>query len=126
MTNFPRLLAAAATLFTAGTLPSLAQRIHTGGDQGAYHRDFCPIVSRELTSSSQQFTCTTSSGTRENMERVRSQPRDIGYGQLDVFSVPPRALAATNNPQVAQDRAGLRLQQPDPKLRRQVVAERKQ
>ena len=67
--------------------PASAQRIFTGAEIGAYHRDFCPPLSRELGNTGATYACTTSAGTRENMERVRSNPRDIGYGQLDVFSL---------------------------------------
>ena len=67
--------------------PAAAQRVFTGSDSGAYHRDFCPALSRELANTGATYTCTPSVGTRENMERVRTNPRDIGYGQLDVFSL---------------------------------------
>lgn len=76
-----------AVLILPATAPAIANRIHTGGEQGAYHRDFCPALSRELATSGATFTCTPSSGTRENMERVRANPREFGYGQLDVFSL---------------------------------------
>jgi hypothetical protein len=64
-----------------------AQRINTGGETGSYHRDFCPALARELTTAGLPHTCAPSSGTRENMERVRTNPRELGYGQLDVFTL---------------------------------------
>jgi hypothetical protein len=94
-------LAIATVLVAAGT-PALAQRIHTGGDQGAYHRDFCPILARELTTSAQSYACTPSSGTRENMERVRAQPRDFGYAQFDVFTLESGQGAAANALQIVR------------------------
>ncbi len=67
--------------------PAAANRIHTGGENGAYHRDFCPAVSQQLGTAGATYTCTTSSGTRENLERVMSNPRELGYGQFDVFAL---------------------------------------
>ena len=39
-----------------------------------------------------EYACTPSSGTRENIERVLGNPRQLGYGQLDVFVQEARAL----------------------------------
>jgi hypothetical protein len=96
-----RLCAALAT-GAAMIAPAAAQRIHTGGDQGAYHRDFCPALSREMAASAQSYACTTSSGTRENMERVRAQPRDFGYAQFDVFALEGPQLAPARTFQIAR------------------------
>jgi hypothetical protein len=71
----------------AGQVAGQGLRINTGGETGAYHRDFCPLLARELTTLGTPYTCAASSGTRENMERVRTSARDIGYGQLDVFTL---------------------------------------
>jgi hypothetical protein len=88
----------------AGAAAGLAQgqtsRINTGGETGAYHRDFCPALSRELASAGTPYSCATSSGTRENMERVRTNPRDIGYGQLDVFTLESGQLSMNNALQI--------------------------
>jgi hypothetical protein len=102
MSNLARLtLATGVLMATAG--PGLAQRIHTGGEQGAYHRDFCPAIARELTTiSNQGYACTVSSGTRENMERVRAQPRDFGYGQLDVFMLESGQMSMGNALQIVR------------------------
>jgi hypothetical protein len=40
------------------------------------------------------YRCTPSSGTRENIERVMADPRQLGYGQLDVFALEGRRLKA--------------------------------
>jgi hypothetical protein len=77
----------AAVALAALSLPAAANRIHTGGETGAYHRDFCPAVARELTTAGQPYTCTTSAGAKDNMERVRQSPRELGFGQLDVFAL---------------------------------------
>lgn len=91
------LLIALAPLLGLAASPAQAQRIFTGGDTGAYHRDFCPALSRELANvGSASYVCTPSSGTRENMERVRANARDIGYGQLDVFVLETQQLAMGN------------------------------
>jgi hypothetical protein len=90
-------LFAAVPFLTLAVLPATAQRIFTGGETGAYHRDFCPALSRELgTAGPTAYTCTASSGTKENMERVRSNPRDIGYGQLDVFTMESQTQSMGN------------------------------
>ena len=69
----------------AAAMPATANRINSGGEAGAYHRDFCPALARETSALSTPYTCTPSSGTRENMERVLANPKEFGYGQLDVF-----------------------------------------
>lgn len=79
------------------TAPATAQRIHTGGESGAYHRDFCPPLAREIVSLGATYTCTPSNGTRENMERVASAPRDFGYGQLDVFTLESGNLSVSRS-----------------------------
>ncbi len=80
--------------------PAVAQRpssINTAGDTGAYHKDFCPALARELANTgAANYTCATSSGTRENMERVRTSPRDFGYGQLDVFTLETQQSSMAN------------------------------
>ncbi len=88
------LVLALLSVFGLGAVPVSAQRIFTGGETGAYHRDFCPALSREIgTAGTANYTCTQSTGTRENMERVRSNPRDIGYGQLDVYTLETQQLS---------------------------------
>ena len=94
-----RVFAGAAALGVVGGLsaPAAAQRIHTGGESGAYHRDFCPPLVRELANGGSTYTCTPSSGTRENMERVLAAPRDFGYGQLDVFALESGQLSSVRS-----------------------------
>lgn len=86
-----RTVAGALSVAVIGSLgtfaPAAAQRIHTGGESGAYHRDFCPPLAREMLALGPSYTCTPSNGTRENMERVVAAPKDFGYGQLDVFTL---------------------------------------
>jgi hypothetical protein len=90
-------LLAALPVFLLSAAPAKAQRVFTGGETGAYHRDFCPALSKELgTTGGANYACTISSGTKENMERVRSNPRDFGYGQLDVFTLETQQLSMGN------------------------------
>ena len=86
-------LAAAAALGGA-SLPSRANQINTGGEGGAYHSSFCPALSAQLKLAQFDYRCIPSAGTRENMERVLANPRQLGYGQLDVFALESRQLKA--------------------------------
>jgi hypothetical protein len=92
-------------LLTIGAGPGAANRIHTGGETGAYHRDFCPALTREMATMGQPYTCTPSTGTRENMQRVRSNPRELGFGQLDVFALDTRGPNGAGLQIVRQDDA---------------------
>lgn len=86
-------LAAAAAL-AVPALPAGANQINTGGEAGAYHANFCPALSNQLKLAQFDYRCTPSSGTRENIERVLGNPRQLGYGQLDVFALESRQLKA--------------------------------
>lgn len=88
----PAAVLAVSALTGAGT-PAAAQ-INTGGVSGAYHAQFCPALSRELKLAQLDYACTPSAGTRENIERVLANPRQIGYGQLDVYALETRSLKA--------------------------------
>ena len=83
----------------AGALPAArcrpaASQINTGGESGAYHANFCPVLSPQLKLAHFDYRCAPSAGTRENIERVRANPRQLGYGQLDVFALDSRQLGA--------------------------------
>ena len=86
-------LAAAATLVGLA-LPAGANQVNTGGAEGAYHASFCPALSAQLKLAQFDYRCTPSVGTRENIERVLGNPRQLGYGQLDVFALESRQLKA--------------------------------
>ena len=83
----------ALAIVTAAAGPASAQ-INTGGVGGAYHAQFCPALSRELKLAQLDYACAPSAGTRENIERVLANPRQIGYGQLDVYALETRNLKA--------------------------------
>jgi hypothetical protein len=88
------LTALACGALAAGAMPAAANRINTGGEAGAYHKNFCPALARELKVAQFDYQCTPSAGTRENIERVLGDPRQLGYGQLDVFALESRQLKA--------------------------------
>jgi hypothetical protein len=64
-----------------------ANQINTGDTVGAYHSTFCPAVEAQLGRAKFEHKCTTSAGTLDNMRRVVVDPRQLGYGQLDVFAL---------------------------------------
>ncbi|WP_431281468.1 hypothetical protein ACQW02_18940 [Humitalea sp. 24SJ18S-53] len=83
----------AATLLAALPAAAFAQdtagpkSINTGGAQGAYHSVFCPPLPPALSRAYfNNYTCTTSRGTLENIERVMATPSAIGFAQLDVYA----------------------------------------
>ncbi|MEO1207581.1 MAG: hypothetical protein AAFV45_14740 [Pseudomonadota bacterium] len=73
-------VAAPATVFADVT-------IYTGGETGAYHSSFCPVLSELLDKDGVPARCETSSGTADNMKNVSSDLSDFGYGQLDVLAL---------------------------------------
>ena len=85
-------LAMAATLALAahglgGPSSGLAQDINTGDATGAYHATFCPRLEAELKQAKFAYACKTSQGTAENLKRVVADPRQIGFGQLDILAL---------------------------------------
>jgi len=85
---------ASATL-TALSAPAGADQINTGASGGAYDASFCPVLSQQLKLAQFDYRCVPSAGTRENMERVLADPRQLGYGQLDVFALASRQINAS-------------------------------
>jgi hypothetical protein len=75
-------------------LPASAAQLNTGGSGGAYDASFCPAMVGQLKLAQFDYQCTPSSGARENMQRVLADPRQLGYGQLDVFVLEARQLKA--------------------------------
>ena len=71
-----------------------ATQINTGGETGAYHASFCPALAGQLKLAQFDYRCAPSAGTRENMDRVAADPRQLGYGQLDVFALESRQMKA--------------------------------
>jgi hypothetical protein len=85
-------LAGAALAALALPLPAAATQINTGAEAGPYHASFCPALKSHLKLAQFDYACAPSSGTRENVERVLGNPRQLGFGQLDVFVQEARAL----------------------------------
>jgi hypothetical protein len=79
------LAAALSVALGAGLAPARAGQVNTGDPVGAYHADFCPLLSAQLRLAQLDYPCAASSGTRENLGRVAADPRQLGYGHLDVF-----------------------------------------
>jgi hypothetical protein len=78
----PLALATALGLLTAS---ARATQINTGGETGPYHASFCAPLAGQLKLAQFDYRCEPSSGTRENMDRVAANPRQLGFAQLDVF-----------------------------------------
>jgi hypothetical protein len=79
-----RSLAALCALWSVGS-EAAATQINTADAAGAYHSTFCPRLETQLKQTGFSFTCKTSQGTGENLKRVVADPRQIGYGQLDIL-----------------------------------------
>ena len=83
-------------IFTTATLALLGLssavnaneiQINTGAETGAYYSSFCPVLKERLGKAGLNATCKTSNGTAENMSRVTADPKQLGYGQLDVLAL---------------------------------------
>lgn len=75
---------------------SLASQINTGGRTGAYFGRFCPELKTALKKSAFDYECALSKGSRENLQRVVSDPTQIGYSQFDVFALEKTILGGEN------------------------------
>jgi hypothetical protein len=62
------------------------RRINTAGENGAYHGQFCPPVRNAVARLYFPYWCAQSTGTVENISRVREFPTNISFGQLDVYA----------------------------------------
>ncbi len=82
---------ALAALLAAPAL-AVANQINTGAADGAYNATFCPALEAQLARSKFEHKCTPSEGTLDNLGRVAADPRQIGYGQLDIFALEAPAL----------------------------------
>ena len=80
-----------------------SMQINTGGEGGTYHASFCPALSKQLKLAQFDYRCAASAGTRENMDRVAADPRQLGYGQLDMFALHGRQGAEKALTIVRQD-----------------------
>ncbi len=76
---------------------AFANQINTGGVTGAYHTTFCPALETQLSRSKFEHKCSPSDGTADNLSRVAADPRQIGYGQLDVYALEAPALGGAKS-----------------------------
>jgi len=74
--------------------PAGAASINTGGADAPYQVNFCPVLAKQLKLAQFDFSCTPSAGTRENVERVLTDPRQLGYAEFDAFLIASKELAA--------------------------------
>jgi hypothetical protein len=105
MTSTASRLALVAGLLLSALPASAApvnSQANTGGTGGAYDASFCPALVGQLKLAQFDYQCTPSSGTRENMQRVIADPRQLGYGQLDVFVLEGRQLKADTSFAIAR------------------------
>ena len=96
-------LAVLATHEAAAQTPApIALAINTGGEAGAYHASFCPVLAARMRESGVAARCIPSGGTRENLERVLANPGQFAYGQLDVFALEAGLLSARQSFQIVR------------------------
>jgi len=84
-------LALGALAGVIGT-PTMATQINTGGDTGAYHSTFCPLLKSRMGAFGSSYECAPSLGSSENLRRVANNPKEFGYSQLDVFALESPSL----------------------------------
>ena len=88
---------AIATLASIGALNSAsAGQINTAEAGGAYQDTFCPPVRDMLNKAKFNYQCTKSSGTIDNMQRVKAMPTDLGFAQFDVYAQSSAASGGAN------------------------------
>lgn len=81
-----------AAVLGAVALPAAATQVNTGDAGAPYDASFCPVLIGQLKLAQFDYRCATSAGTRENMERVLADPRQLGYAQLDAYAIESQQL----------------------------------
>lgn len=71
---------------TVAAATAHAAAINTAGETGAYHKDFCPGLEKELAAAKLDFKCTPSNGSVENIARTLADPKQIGFSQFDIYA----------------------------------------
>lgn len=87
MTRLPSRALLATMVLAAGAPQAFATDINTGDPAGAYHSTFCPRLEAELKTARFAHACKPSQGTGENIKRVLAEPRQVGFGQLDILAL---------------------------------------
>lgn len=82
--------------------PSDASQIHTGGESGAYHSAFCPLLRGRLATLGSSFECSPSDGTTANVRRVERNPEHLAFGQLDAFALETRSRRRAGRLQIVR------------------------
>lgn len=80
---------------TLSVQPATAVQVHTGGENGAYHSVFCPLVLSKLEALGSPHTCSISAGTAANVRRVARNPDHFAFGQLDAFALESRLFGGS-------------------------------
>ncbi len=88
------LVAPAVVALSLGGTPAGADRINTGAADGPYQKHFCGVLAQQLKLAQFDFACAPSAGTRETVERVLTDPHQLGYAQLDAFAFLTKELKA--------------------------------
>ena len=88
------LVAPAVVALSLGGTPAGADRINTGAADGPYQKHFCGVLAQQLKLAQFDFACAPSAGTRETVERVLTDPQQLGYAQLDAFAFLTKELKA--------------------------------
>lgn len=66
---------------------AFADKINTGDSTGVYHSVLCPLLKSQLDKAQLPYACTPSSGSRETLDRIAADPRQLGYAQFDVLAM---------------------------------------
>ena len=95
------------TLTLAGLVSqsAVAQNIHAGSATGSYTNAFCPQVQGTLKKQYFEHSCATSQGTGDNVEKVLTNPQDVGIGQFDIVAA--RALEQPDTLAIVNPNLGL-------------------
>ena len=90
------LLRIAAVLTVLGASTAFAGQINTGAPTGAYNGTFCPPLAAALKKNKFDYACTPSDGSLENVQRASGDPTQVGFSQLDAFTLAGEDLGNPN------------------------------
>ncbi len=93
MRQYKFLLLVAVTAWCFGSwYTASATQINTGGESGAYFGRFCPELRSALRKSEFDYECVTSTGSRENIQRVMGDASQLAYSQFDAYALERKLL----------------------------------
>lgn len=64
-----------------------ALQINTADKNGAYHKKFCPPVQKALKKAQFDYKCQATQGSRENIDLIGKNGRQLGFSQLDLYAL---------------------------------------